>query len=214
MLNFLTNTLTRLPYLLTVGIFILLATFFILKDWYKMGAFLERNLPVSMAGNLKNIQLDLQKAFTGWIRAQFTLISITGVIVLIGLFILRIEHPVTIALITAFVDLLPYLGTGTVFVPWILYNFIAGNYFLTIGLAVLYAVVVIQRQMMEPKILSSSIGLEPLPTLIALFVGFKLFGFVGLIVGPVTLVILNTLIKARVFRGIWGYVTGKGTFMK
>jgi predicted PurR-regulated permease PerM len=80
---------------------------------------------------------------------------------------------------------------------------------LAIGLGVLYLVVLVQRQVMEPKVLSSNIGLDPLATLIALFVGFKLIGFLGLIAGPVTLVIITTLHRAHVFKDVWSYIMGK-----
>ena len=101
----------------------------------------------------------------------------TTVIVLIGLLILRVPYAITIAIITGVVDLLPYLGTGAVFVPWVIYVFFTGDTAFAIGLLILYIVVIVQRQIMEPKVLSSNIGLDPLATLVALFVGFKLFGF-------------------------------------
>src|SRR5699024_8701623 len=103
-------------------------------------------------------------------------------------------------------EVLPYLGTGTVFIPWIIYQFIVGNYGMVIGLSILYGIVIVQRQLMEPKILSSSIGMDPLATLISLFVGFKLIGFLGLIVGPVVLVLITTLYRAHVFKEIWHYI--------
>ena len=74
---------------------------------------------------------------------------------------------------------------------------------------VLYVIVLVQRQIMEPKVLSSNIGMDPLATLISLFVGFKLIGFLGLIVGPITLVILTTLQKANIFHDIWTYIKGR-----
>lgn len=123
--------------------------------------------------------------------------------------ILRVEYAITIALIIGIVDVLPYLGTGLVFVPWIIYAAISGETHFAIGLSVLYIVVLVQRQVMEPKLLSSNIGLDPLATLIALFVGFKLIGFLGLIVGPVLLVIGRTLHHAGVFQDIWNFIIGK-----
>ncbi|TCP32092.1 sporulation integral membrane protein YtvI [Scopulibacillus darangshiensis] len=213
-ISWLSNVVVSLPNLLTVLIFILLATFFICKDWHKLGLLVKKKTPPRIGDNIKTIYEDLKKALLGFIRAQLTLISITAVIVLIGLFILRVDHPVTIAVVTGIVDLMPYLGTGVVFVPWIIYSFFTGSYAFTIGLSVLYAIVIIQRQLMEPKILSSSIGLDPLATLISLFVGFKLFGFLGLIIGPVTLVIIKTLAKANVFTDIWNYILGKNTANK
>ncbi|TLS39140.1 sporulation integral membrane protein YtvI [Pseudalkalibacillus caeni] len=202
------NFFVSLPTILTVLIFSLLATFFISKDWYRLGNWIKSKVPERVQDSAGNVYRDLQKALFGFVKAQLTLISITAVIVLIGLLILKVKYAITIALIIGLVDLLPYLGTGAVFVPWIAYSFITGNYSLTIGLAILYGVVVIQRQIMEPKVLSSSIGLDPLATLIALFVGFQLFGFLGLIIGPVSLVVIKTLFHANVFRDLWNFIIG------
>ena len=87
---------------------------------------------------------------------------------------------------------------------------LAGDMGLAVGLrGTLYYWSLVQRQVMEPKILSSSIGFDPLATLIALFVGFKLIGFLGLIIGPVTLVIISTLYRANVFHDFWAFIKGK-----
>jgi sporulation integral membrane protein YtvI len=203
------NILGWLPNAATVLIFSLLATFFISKDWYRFGDLSERVLPKKVQTSGIFVIEDLKKALFGFIRAQFTLISITAIIVLIGLLFLQVEYAITIAFIIGFVDLLPYLGTGLIFVPWIIYSFFSENMSLGIGLSVLYLIVIVSRQVMEPKILSSSIGLDPLATLVALFVGFKIFGFLGLIIGPVALVIIKTLHHANVFRDIWGFIVGK-----
>lgn len=204
------NIISWFPGAATVLIFSLLATFFISKDWNKLSAFTGRILPDKAKVSSKSVFADLKKALFGFIRAQLTLISITTVIILIGLLILRVDYAITIALIMGIVDIIPYLGTGAIFIPWIIYEVIAGDMGLAVGLGVLYVVVLTQRQIMEPKILSSNIGLDPLATLIALFVGFKTIGFLGLIVGPVTLVIISTLHRANVFRDIWEYIKGDG----
>jgi len=203
------NVLSWFPNTATVFIFSLLATFFISKDWYRLSAMGGKLLPEKAKTSGRTVFIDLKKALFGFIKAQATLISITTVIILIGLLILRVDYAITIALATGIVDIIPYLGTGAVFVPWIIYSAISGDTGLAIGLGVLYIVVLVQRQIMEPKILSSSIGLDPLATLIALFVGFKLIGFLGLIVGPVSLVIITTLYRANVFHDVWAFIKGK-----
>jgi sporulation integral membrane protein YtvI len=203
------NILSWFPNAATVLIFSFLATFFISKDWYHLSAIGGRIMPQKAKTSGKTVFVDLKKAFFGFIKAQLTLISITTVIILIGLLILRVDYAITIALATGIVDIIPYLGTGAVFVPWIIYSSISGDTGLAIGLGVLYIIVLVQRQIMEPKILSSSIGLDPLATLIALFVGFKLIGFLGLIVGPVTLVIISTLKRANVFHDVWVFIKGR-----
>ncbi|MBS4194975.1 sporulation integral membrane protein YtvI [Lederbergia citri] len=218
---FLQNFFLKLPALVswipnaaTVLVFSLLATFFISKDWEKLTNWSSRFIPEKAKSSGKTVFTDLKKALAGFVKAQLTLISITLVIVLIGLLILRVDYAITIALITGIVDLLPYLGTGTVFIPWIIYEIFTGNYGLALGLGILYTVVVVQRQVMEPKILSSNIGMNPLATLVALFVGFKLIGFLGLILGPVTLVLITTLHKANVFKDIWNYIIGTPPIIK
>jgi sporulation integral membrane protein YtvI len=208
-LNGIQILLLSLPNAATVIIFSLLATFFISKDWYKLVAFAKRVIPQQAHESSISVFNELKKAFLGFIRAQFTLISFTAVIVLVGLLILRVDYAITIAIIIGIVDLLPYLGTGAVFIPWIVYIIVTGNYGFAIGLSILYVVVLVQRQVMEPKILSSNIGLDPLATLVALFVGFKVLGVFGLILGPVLLVIINALQRANVFENLWTFITAK-----
>lgn len=206
------NFFFSLPGLATIFIISLLATFFISKDFYKLKEKARVLLPLKAHSRIRKIYEDLRHALFGFIKAQLTLISITGAIVIIGLLILRVEYAITIGLLTGLVDLLPYLGTGAVFVPWIIYLFFSKNYFMVIGLSILYAVVLIQRQIMEPKVLADNVGLDPLVTLIALFVGLKLFGFLGLIIGPVSIVVFKSFYSANLFQDTWKYIkTGEFT---
>lgn len=198
-----------LPEAGTGALFSLLATFFIAKEWNKFLTKTQQLLPNKALLSLKKIVIELKRALFGFIRAQLTLISMTTLIVLIGLLILRVEFAITIALIAGFVDLLPYLGTGFVFIPWIIYALMTGNFSLALGLTILYTVVIVQRQLMEPKILSSSIGIDPLATLIAIFIGFKTIGFIGLIIGPIVLVIISTLYKLRIIHDVWDFIMGR-----
>lgn len=205
-LNGISEFLLALPSLATVIVFSLLATFFISKDWYKLVFIFRKWTPTIVVERTKEVISSLKKAFVGYLFAQLTLISITCCIVLVGLLLLRVDYPITIAFIIAIVDLLPYLGTGLIFIPWIFYMFFSGQLSLTIGLSILYGVVVVQRQIMEPKILSSNIGVDPLATLVSLFVGYKLFGFLGLMIGPVVLVFIKTLLDANVFPDVKNYI--------
>jgi sporulation integral membrane protein YtvI len=206
--EFIPTIISWFPNAASVLVFSLLATFFISKDWYRLSRLGANFVPKQMKKSSQTVIVDLKKALFGFLKAQLTLISITTVIILVGLLILRVDYAITIALVTGLVDILPYLGTGLVFVPWIIYEMITGSMNAAIGLGVLYIIVLVQRQIMEPKVLSSSIGMDPLATLISLFVGFKLIGFLGLIIGPVTLVILTTLHKANVFKDVWTFIKG------
>ncbi|CAH1200278.1 Sodium-lithium/proton antiporter [Paenibacillus allorhizoplanae] len=199
--------LTSLPNIATITIIVMLATFFISKDWYGLIKRYKGIFSDMIVKTTKLIRTDLQKALFGYMRAQLILVSLTALVVIIGLLILRVDYAITIGLLTGLADLMPYLGTGAVMVPWILYVFFAqGNIVLGIGLSVLYGVIVIARQIMEPKVLASSVGLDPLATLIAMFVGLKLFGLLGLIVGPVSLILITAFYRARIFHDIAAYI--------
>ncbi|MCY9515333.1 sporulation integral membrane protein YtvI [Paenibacillus apiarius] len=202
--------LSSLPNVATISMVILLAAFFIGKDWTRWTLTFTRIVPERVRRPTRNVWQDLKHALFGYLRAQFLLISITAVVVIIGLLVLHVEYAVTIGLLIGLVDFLPYLGVGAVMVPWIIYSFAAGSSSLGIGLAVLYSIVLVARQIMEPKVLASSVGLDPLITLVAMFAGLKLFGVMGLIIGPVTLVLISAMNRAYVFRDLRNYIlTGR-----
>jgi sporulation integral membrane protein YtvI len=198
--------LSTLPNIATVLVIALLASFFIALDWFSIHTKFQHWTPDRLKNTVAPIMKDLKRALFGFMKAQFILISITAIIVTIGLFILRVEYAFTIGLITGLVDLLPYLGTGAIMVPWITYLFITGSYKLGIGLSILYGIIIVMRQILEPKVLASTVGLDPLLTLIALFIGLQLFGFLGLIVGPVAIVVLGALTRANVFKDLWLFI--------
>src|SRR5699024_7351073 len=114
----------------------------------------------------------------------------------------------TIAIILGVIDLIPYVGPGLIIIPWSIYSFIMGDLFMGIGLLILYASTVIARQLAEPKVLSSSMILNPLAVLVSLFAGLQLFGLIGLVIGPISLVLIISLYDAKVFEGMWGFIKG------
>jgi sporulation integral membrane protein YtvI len=203
--------LLSLPNAATVFVISVLAAFFISKDYYEIRRKVLHLLPSFVKSSMSRVAVDLKKALIGFIRAQLTLITITAVLVIIGLLILHVEYAFSIGFLTGLADLLPVFGTGSVFIPWIAYLFIKGDYSLVIGLAVLFGFVVIVRQIIEPKIVAESIGLDPLVTLIALFIGLQLAGVAGLILGPISVIILKALLNAGVFRDLWAFILGNKT---
>ncbi len=205
-LNYVLDFLTALPNFAWIIVVVVLSAFFISNSWERHTRIVSGWFPATVRQPATAIWNDLQKALFGYIKAQVILISITGLIVIVGLFILQVPSALIIGLLIGLVDLLPYLGVGIVMVPWAIYSFMSDNVGLGIGLGVLYVIVLIVRQMMEPKILASNVGLDPLATLISMFVGLKLFGALGLIIGPVTLVLVAALNRANVFRDLRNYI--------
>lgn len=95
-----------------------------------------------------------------------------------------------------------YFGSGTIFLPWALFSSINGNLSLGIALIILYTIILITKQLIEPKIVSNKIGIHPIFTLIAMYTGFKLIGIIGLLVGPIVLIILKNIFANMIDDGI------------
>src|SRR5690625_4507596 len=122
---------------------------------------------------------------------------------------MQVEHALSIALIIWIVDFLPYVGAILVFLPWVIYSFSTGDIFLGTGLSILYGLIVLQRQLIKPKILSSSIGISPLLTLLTMYVGFKIVGIIGIVLGPLTFILMKILHETGIFKDIWVFIIGK-----
>jgi sporulation integral membrane protein YtvI len=212
--NLVVSFITSLPSYATYAIIGLLAAFFISKDWYKLIKRFAGYFPDKVRATSQAIWSDLQKALFGYVRAQLILISTTACFVLVGLVILNVKYAITISLLIGLCDLMPYLGVGAFMVPWIIFLFIQGDIYLGIGVSVVYGIVLVVRQIIEPKVLATSVGLNALATLVSMFIGLKLFGVLGLIVGPVSLIVLTAFHNANVFKDIRDFVKGQSVFIE
>ncbi|AOM83705.1 sporulation integral membrane protein YtvI [Salisediminibacterium beveridgei] len=186
----LTSIIIFVPSFLIVFLFVFIAFYFIGKDWERMLQSVYDNTPAFILKKGRAFKTMFQYRVLGFVRAQIILMFIASVIVFTGLMILRVENALAIAMIVGIAEILPYLGSGTILIPWFIYMLITGELYMGIGLAIVYGVTIAIRQSIEPKILSSSMNLNALAVLISLFIGFQLFGIVGLFVGPFVLVIL------------------------
>ncbi|SDY06767.1 sporulation integral membrane protein YtvI [Evansella caseinilytica] len=185
----LTHMIMLVPPIFIGFLFVFLAFYFIGKDWDQLLLKTKEKIPASLLKKMLEIRKMFQYRVFGFLRAQVIMMAIASMIVLIGLLILRIDQAFTIAAIVGIAEILPYFGSGTILIPWILYSFITGNISLGIGLAIVYGVTVLIRQSIEPKVLSSSMNLNTLSVLFSLFVGWQLFGIIGVFLGPFILVI-------------------------
>lgn len=202
------SILSMIPYSIAMFIFTLMATFFITNDWQRLKSISQRVIPVRLKYTSENLLIHLGAAFFGFFKAQFILISISACITMIGLLVLQVNHAITITLLIAFVDLLPVLGTGIIFIPWIGYLFLMGNYPLTIGLAILYMIIIISRQIFEPRILAVNIGVNPLIALLTLFISIQFWGIAGVIIAPLLLIFINVFYKSGLIWKFWKFIKG------
>lgn len=130
-----------------------------------------------------------------WLLAQGKLAAITYSIVTLGFLLLRIPFAPAWALLIALIDAVPLLGTGTVLLPWALIKFLQSEPAMALGLLGIYATAVVTRTMLEPKFVGRHLGLDPLATLVFLYLGYRFWGFWGMIFSPLLAAVLKSLTR-------------------
>lgn len=194
--NLFFDLLTGLPGFITIIIVSGLATFFISRDKAVIFRFVYHLTPHKLVKPTSLVIGEITSAVLGFFRAQTILISITGILAVVGLSILDIEYALTLGILIGLLDLLPILGPGTILVPWAVVILFLGNYSFGAALLVLYGVLVGVRQLLEPKIISQNIGLHPLATLLALYLGLRFIGVWGIIIGPFLVILIKAILKS------------------
>ncbi|HEY8499389.1 MAG TPA: sporulation integral membrane protein YtvI [Clostridia bacterium] len=185
-----------LPQALVFIVVTVLATYFMASDKHKINMFLDRQFPVQWMERAREVFNKLFSALFGWLRAQIILMSVTFTELTIAFLIMRIENALLFSLLIAVIDALPVFGVGTVLIPWGIIEIIAGSYQRGFSLLLLYIIALVVRQLIEPKIIGQQIGIHPLLTLFAMYTGLQLLGVIGMVVGPVLMVILKSVLEA------------------
>lgn len=194
LINFL-DLITRIPSFIVYLIITILATYFITTDRILLLDDIEQRVPKKWIRNANNNFQSVISILGKFLKAELTLVFISFILVLIGLYIfeflgMNVRSPFLIALGIGFVDLLPILGSGTVMLPWGIALIILGDVTLGISVLGLLVLITVVRQVLEPKIVSNNLGIHPLYTLIAMYIGFKMSGVLGLLFGPIILIII------------------------
>lgn len=177
-----------------------IGVYFISASWPDIYAFMRRQIPARFHSRLHDAKSDFHGTMSKFLRAQLLLIIMTFTELIIALNLLHIPGPVTISLIIALLDALPVLGAGTALIPWALYCLLIGNVPLGIGLLVTYGIITILRNCVQPKLLSDQIGLHPIVSLAALYIGWCAFGVAGMLLFPIIAVTLTQLNDRGVIR--------------
>lgn len=159
--------------------------------------YLLRRIPRERLRSLLDTFKRIRRIFWSWLTAQCKLVGVSFGILFLGLVILRIPNALLWAGLICLVDAFPVLGTGTILLPWTLVCLLQADTARAIGLASIYVTITLTRSMLEPKFLSSHLGLDPLITLIALYVGFRLWGIGGMILAPILTVLAIQLTSER-----------------
>ena len=213
-LNNLINFVTSIPSIaICIGITVI-ALYFICVDKIYILDQIEHHLPRLWVKKISIHLKELIQTLGGYLKAEATLILVSFIISLIGLYILQIvgfniQYPLLMALFIGFVDALPILGSGTVMIPWAIICALNGDINLGIAIIVLLIIMSVVRQVLEPKLVSKNIGVHPIFTLIAMYTGFKVIGIIGLLVGPIVLIIVKNIFSNLIDQGVFKTIFDK-----
>ncbi|OFI05387.1 pheromone autoinducer 2 transporter [Clostridium acetireducens DSM 10703] len=197
-ISYIIQFLTYIPYIIMVILFTLLSTYFFTKDLtYHKNKFAEI-IPKDKSHKLYCIFSESKKMLTNYILSYLFIIFITFLETLIVFLLFKVKYALILSLLAAFLDFLPILGIGSIYIPLIIINIAYNNYIIAIGLLISYVLISIIRQIIEPKIVSSSLGLHPVSVLAALFIGLKANGVSGMFFCMFLVVAYNVLKKVKV----------------
>lgn len=193
------NVAKKLPNIFVTAIVFLLSLYFMVADARVVSNAVKKPFTQTFINRMAELRTEFKKYVGGYVKAQLTIMCISFTILLIGLSILRVDYKLVIALAVAVFDALPIFGSGAVLIPWSLVSFITGEIGRGIGLLIIYLTVILMRQLIEPKIVSKNIGMHPLMTLIAMYIGYRTMSIGGMIFGPLMLVLIINLYRVGVF---------------
>lgn len=207
LLNSVLETVYAIPKIAIYLVITILATYFISSDKFYILDRIEHHIPRKMVDKVGKKIEAIKKNLGNYIKAEGILFAVAFILYLIGLYIFKIigmdvKYPFLIALLILTLDIIPILGAGTIVIPWIVILFINGNKPLAFSLLGLYVLNIAVREFIEPKIVSKKIGIHPIFTLIAMYTGFKIIGFIGMILGPIILIILKNIFSEIIEDGI------------
>lgn len=208
--RFLTKLMSVITSIPTIAIYVvitILSVYFVCTDRIYILDFMEHHMPRKWVQKIGVHIREITIKLGGYLKAEAILILVSFIISLVGLYIFKfvgmnVKYPLLIALGIGFVDALPILGSGSVMAPWAVMEALNGDIQLGVAIIVLWIIMSIVRQFLEPKIVSGKIGIHPIFTLIAMYTGFRVIGVMGMLVGPIVLIILKSVFASVLEEGI------------
>ena len=179
-----------------------ISIFFISSNYKEIVSFLNRQIPENRRDMVQTLKSDLKSTLGKWLKAQLVLCGITMVELSLAFIVIGIDYAILLAALISVIDALPVFGAGTILIPWAGLSLIGGNYTNAIAIIATYGIVTIVRNLLEPKIVGKQIGLHPVATLIAMYIGFCSFGVTGMLLFPIILIMLKQ-INDRGYIKLW-----------
>ena len=188
-----TDLAAKIPSFFLNTLLMIISSFFFTLDYHKITAAIFRQFSPKVQELIIAIKNSVVVTIGNYLKAYSIIILCTTIELFIGLSLLRVENAFILALLIALIDILPVLGTGIVLIPWAVIGFIAGNTKKAVGLLILYFIILIVRQILEPKVVGNQVGLPSILILISMYAGVKLFGAIGIFLLPILLTIVKNL---------------------
>ncbi|MDD2979703.1 MAG: sporulation integral membrane protein YtvI [Hespellia sp.] len=193
------NFAKSLPSYLLAVVFALMSAYFFVEEKDQVVYWVKRVAPPSVEKRMDLVFRSLRQAVGGYFKAQFKIMIIVFAILFVAFSIMGVHYSILLAILIAFLDFLPFFGTGTAMIPWAIYKLLVGNYKMAILLLIIYGITQAAHQFLQPKLIGDSIGMNPLVTLFCLYAGYKLGSVFGMILAvPVGMVVIN-LVQAGAF---------------
>ncbi len=192
-INITLNAAGKVPSLIIVLVIALLATYFMLKDRDALSDSALSVLPAGVREKARAVQRRIVADLVGFIKAQLILLTLTTIVIGVGLIAIGINYWMTLAIIAGILDIIPVLGPGFLLVPWAIGAWLLGQTALATKLLLIFALSFLIRQLFQAKILGDFIGVHPLPMLIALYAGIHFFGIYGIVVAPFIVIVAKAL---------------------
>lgn len=190
--SFATGLLRAMPSIMLFVVVTVISSFYFALDLEAVQKAVLSTLPPQAARRVPHIKTRIRRFVARYMRVYLLLMMITFFELLTGFSLLRVEYSFLLALAVSVVDILPVLGVGTVLLPWAVTEFLTRDFRMGLGLLALWAVITVVRQVTEPRIVGETIGLHPLLTLVGMYVGFRLFGIVGMLLAPALIIAVRT----------------------
>ncbi len=187
--------LAALPYFFFSLIIFLMASFYLCADFDGINKAIISRMPGRIAPRWKAVENKVLASALKYIKAYVILFLLTFTALMIAFIIVGEKYATLLAAVIALLDILPVIGVGTVLIPWVIVLFALGQVKKAVVLLIVCVIVMIGRQILEPHIVGAQLGVHPLLTLVSVFVGYKLFGLLGFVIGPIVLVIVKNLLE-------------------
>ena len=200
--DYTTNKAMGVPSFLVALVIYVMATYFLTADYPYLRTRAVQNMDESLLSFLSQVRATALGAFGGYLKAEFLLSIGVFFILLAGFLITRQPYGLLMALGLAILDFIPIIGAGTVMVPWAVIALFTRDYPTAIEMMVIWGVVAMFRRVMEPKFVGDQTGLSPILSLVSIYVGMKLAGVLGMILGPILMLVLLNLAGMGMFRGL------------